>query len=104
MALAPLFCCCPAAEAADTASASAQTIRQALRRIHYSFRFHCIKEGLIARRFYSISAVLSSRRICSYCRRLRLKANMTAMQQKTAAIVVIGNEILTGKSEDRNAA
>lgn len=25
------------------------------------------------------------------------------MQQKTAAIVVIGNEILTGKSEDRNA-
>ena len=29
---------------------------------------------------------------------------MTAMQQKTAAIVVIGNEILTGKSEDRNAS
>jgi FAD synthetase len=26
------------------------------------------------------------------------------MQQKTAAIVVIGNEILTGKSEDRNAS
>ena len=28
---------------------------------------------------------------------------MSAMQQKTAAIVVIGNEILTGKSEDKNA-
>ena len=26
------------------------------------------------------------------------------MQQKTAAIVVIGNEILTGKSEDKNAS
>jgi molybdenum cofactor synthesis domain-containing protein len=26
------------------------------------------------------------------------------MQQKTAAVVVIGNEILTGKSEDRNAS
>jgi molybdenum cofactor synthesis domain-containing protein len=29
---------------------------------------------------------------------------MTTMQQKTAAIVVIGNEILTGKSEDKNAS
>lgn len=28
---------------------------------------------------------------------------MFAMRQKTAAIVVIGNEILTGKSEDKNA-
>jgi len=28
---------------------------------------------------------------------------MSAMRQKTAAIVVIGNEILTGKSEDKNA-
>jgi molybdenum cofactor synthesis domain-containing protein len=28
---------------------------------------------------------------------------MAAMQQKTAAIVVIGNEILSGKSEDKNA-
>ncbi|MEW6130713.1 MAG: molybdopterin-binding protein [Acidobacteriota bacterium] len=28
---------------------------------------------------------------------------MFAMQQKTAAIIVIGNEILTGKSEDQNA-
>src|SRR5215216_4753071 len=28
----------------------------------------------------------------------------SAMRQKTAAIVVIGNEILTGKSEDRNAS
>jgi molybdenum cofactor synthesis domain-containing protein len=28
---------------------------------------------------------------------------MAAMQQKTAAVVVIGNEILTGKSEDKNA-
>ena len=26
------------------------------------------------------------------------------MQQKTAAVVVIGNEILTGKSEDKNAS
>jgi len=32
-----------------------------------------------------------------------LKANISTMQQKTAAIVVIGNEILTGKSEDKNA-
>lgn len=30
--------------------------------------------------------------------------NISAMQQKTAAIVVIGNEILTGKSEDKNAS
>lgn len=30
--------------------------------------------------------------------------NMSAMRQKTAAIVVIGNEILTGKSEDKNAS
>jgi molybdenum cofactor synthesis domain-containing protein len=29
---------------------------------------------------------------------------MARMQQKTAAIVVIGNEILTGKSEDKNAS
>lgn len=29
---------------------------------------------------------------------------MSAMRQKTAAIVVIGNEILTGKSEDKNAS
>ena len=29
---------------------------------------------------------------------------MSAMRQKTAAVVVIGNEILTGKSEDRNAS
>lgn len=29
---------------------------------------------------------------------------MFAMRQKTAAIVVIGNEILTGKSEDKNAS
>src|SRR5215216_7585552 len=29
--------------------------------------------------------------------------NIFAMRQKTAAIVVIGNEILTGKSDDRNA-
>jgi molybdenum cofactor synthesis domain-containing protein len=29
---------------------------------------------------------------------------MSAMQQRTAAIVVIGNEILTGKSEDKNAS
>ena len=29
---------------------------------------------------------------------------MTAMRQKTAAVVVIGNEILTGKSEDKNAS
>src|SRR5215468_5910884 len=28
---------------------------------------------------------------------------MATMQQKTAAIVVIGNEILSGKSEDKNA-
>lgn len=32
------------------------------------------------------------------------KANICAMQQKTAAIVVIGNEILTGKSDDKNAS
>src|SRR5512134_927179 len=31
------------------------------------------------------------------------KVNISAMQQKTAAIVVIGNEILTGKSDDKNA-
>jgi molybdenum cofactor synthesis domain-containing protein len=29
---------------------------------------------------------------------------MSDMQQKTAAIIVIGNEILTGKSEDQNAS
>lgn len=29
---------------------------------------------------------------------------MSAMRQKTAAIVVIGNEILTGKSQDKNAS
>lgn len=29
---------------------------------------------------------------------------MSAMRQKSAAIVVIGNEILTGKSEDKNAS
>src|SRR5581483_4500509 len=29
---------------------------------------------------------------------------MSAMRQKTAAIVVIGNEILTGKSPDKNAS
>jgi molybdenum cofactor synthesis domain-containing protein len=29
---------------------------------------------------------------------------MSAMRQRTAAIVVIGNEILTGKSEDKNAS
>src|SRR5262245_56716656 len=33
-----------------------------------------------------------------------LKSNMSDMQQKTAAIIVIGNEILTGKSEDQNAS
>jgi molybdenum cofactor synthesis domain-containing protein len=33
-----------------------------------------------------------------------LSFNMSAMRQKTAAIVVIGNEILTGKSEDKNAS
>jgi molybdenum cofactor synthesis domain-containing protein len=32
------------------------------------------------------------------------KSNMSGMQQKTAAIIVIGNEILTGKSEDQNAS
>ena len=32
------------------------------------------------------------------------KANICAMRQKTAAIVVIGNEILTGKSDDKNAS
>ena len=32
------------------------------------------------------------------------KVNISAMQQKTAAIVVIGNEILTGKSDDKNAS
>jgi len=30
--------------------------------------------------------------------------NISGMRQKTAAIVVIGNEILTGKSEDKNAS
>src|SRR4029079_736503 len=34
---------------------------------------------------------------------LAAAANMAPMQQKTAAVVVIGNEILTGKSEDKNA-
>src|SRR6185295_17173098 len=29
---------------------------------------------------------------------------MAPMQQKTAAVVVIGNEILTGKSDDKNAS
>lgn len=32
------------------------------------------------------------------------EVNISAMQQKTAAVVVIGNEILTGKSQDQNAA
>jgi len=35
---------------------------------------------------------------------LAAEANIAAMRQKTAAVVVIGNEILTGKSEDKNAS
>jgi len=35
---------------------------------------------------------------------LAAEANIAPMQQKTAAVVVIGNEILTGKSEDKNAS
>lgn len=32
------------------------------------------------------------------------RSNMSAMRDRTAAIIVIGNEILTGKSQDKNAA
>jgi molybdenum cofactor synthesis domain-containing protein len=32
------------------------------------------------------------------------ESNISSMRQKTAAIIVIGNEILTGKSEDKNAS
>lgn len=38
-----------------------------------------------------------------YCYASTGKANISAMQDRTAGIVVIGNEILTGKSVDKNA-
>ncbi|HST19629.1 MAG TPA: molybdopterin-binding protein [Blastocatellia bacterium] len=44
-------------------------------------------------------------RYCSRCCSIAISSfNILAMRQKTAAIVVIGNEILTGKSQDKNAS